>query len=186
VLPVEEHTAMLDEYAGRASPTPSAARWTRRACCSRGRSASSRRSGLIKTLERAGCYIVDDDFVQVLALDHAATRPAGRVTRCANLVDAAFLHDAIAQPDRATSTERREGRALVDACAAERRRGRVFCAPSFCDPALLDQPMPSPPSSARASRGRVQVRREHGQFQVIREQAGTFADSIKLWSGVEA
>jgi benzoyl-CoA reductase subunit C len=23
-----------------------------------------------------------------------------------------------------------------------------------------------------------------GQFQVIREQAGTFADSIKLWSGV--
>ena len=22
-----------------------------------------------------------------------------------------------------------------------------------------------------------------GQFQVIREQAGTFADSIKLWSG---
>jgi predicted aconitase len=29
------------------------------------RSASSRRWGLIKSIERAGCYIVDDDFMIV-------------------------------------------------------------------------------------------------------------------------
>ncbi len=59
----------------------------------------------------------------------------------------------------------------------------LFCAPSFCDPALLDQPM-----VVRAvERTRVpwtafKYSENTGQFQVIREQAGTFADSIKLWS----
>ena len=61
--------------------------------------------------------------------------------------------------------------------------GLLFCAPSVCDPALLDQPM-----VARAvERAGVpwtafKYSENSGQFQVIREQAGTFADSIKLWS----
>ena len=61
--------------------------------------------------------------------------------------------------------------------------GVLFCAPSFCDPALLDQPM-----AVRAvERAGVpwtafKYAENTGQFQVIREQAGTFADSIKLWS----
>ena len=61
--------------------------------------------------------------------------------------------------------------------------GVLFCAPSFCDPALLDQPM-----AVRAvERTRIpwtafKYAENTGQFQVIREQAGTFADSIKLWS----
>jgi benzoyl-CoA reductase subunit C len=61
--------------------------------------------------------------------------------------------------------------------------GVLFCAPSFCDPALLDQPM-----AVRAvERAGIpwtafKYSENSGQFQVIREQAGTFADSIKLWS----
>jgi benzoyl-CoA reductase subunit C len=59
----------------------------------------------------------------------------------------------------------------------------VFCAPSFCDPALLDQPM----MTAAVDRERIpwtafKYSENTGQFQVIREQAGTFADSIKLWN----
>ena len=64
-----------------------------------------------------------------------------------------------------------------------RAEGVLFCAPSFCDPALLDQPM----ATRAADRAGVpwtafKYSENTGQFQVIREQAGTFADSIKLWS----
>jgi benzoyl-CoA reductase subunit C len=59
----------------------------------------------------------------------------------------------------------------------------VFCAPSFCDPALLDQPMAARSvESAGIPWTAFKYAENSGQFQVIREQAGTFADSIKLWS----
>jgi benzoyl-CoA reductase subunit C len=69
----------------------------------------------------------------------------------------------------------------VRACRAE---GVVFCAPSFCDPALLDQPLATKAvESAGVPWTAFKYAENSGQFQVIREQAGTFADSIKLWSG---
>ena len=59
----------------------------------------------------------------------------------------------------------------------------IFCAPSFCDPALLDRPMLA---KALDDRGIAHVGLKYaentGQFQTIREQAGTFADALKLWS----
>ena len=59
----------------------------------------------------------------------------------------------------------------------------LFCAPSFCDPALLDQPMDTAAVDARGIPWTAfKYSEDTGQFQVIREQAGTFADSIKLWS----
>jgi benzoyl-CoA reductase subunit C len=61
----------------------------------------------------------------------------------------------------------------------------IFAAPSFCDPALLDQPM------LQAALDKEQIpwtafkyAENLGQFQVIREQAGTFSDSIRLWGAV--
>jgi benzoyl-CoA reductase subunit C len=65
---------------------------------------------------------------------------------------------------------------------ATRADGVVFCCPSFCDPALLDRPM----LQKRLDREGVpyasfQYAENTGQFQVIREQAGTFSDSIRLW-----
>jgi len=71
-----------------------------------------------------------------------------------------------------------KGRDLVRRVKRSRAEGVLFCAPSFCDPALLDQPM-----AVRAIE-RADIPENNGQFQVIREQAGTFADSIKLWSEV--
>ena len=64
-------------------------------------------------------------------------------------------------------------------CNAE---GVLFCAPSFCDPALLDQPMlVKAVEEAGIPYTSFKYAENTGQFQVIREQAGTFADSIKLW-----
>ena len=56
-------------------------------------------------------------------------------------------------------------------------------APSFCDPALLDRPMLQHVlSEAGIPYIAFKYAENTGQMQPIREQAGTFADSIKLWS----
>ena len=66
------------------------------------------------------------------------------------------------------------------ASAAGGRRGLL--AASFCDPALLDQPLLQPALEKEGIPFTAFKYAENtGQFQVIREQAGTFADSIKLW-----
>jgi benzoyl-CoA reductase subunit C len=92
------------------------------------------------------------------------------------------LEDAIASPTRYIDRDEK-GRDLLERVEASGAEGVLFGAPSFCDPALLDQPM------IVKALERVGVpwtafkySENGGQFQVIREQAGTFADSIKLWS----
>ncbi len=65
-------------------------------------------------------------------------------------------------------------------CGAE---GVLFASPSFCDPALLDQPMLQRAlDRAHVPYTNFKYSENSGQFQGIREQAGTFADAIKLWS----
>jgi benzoyl-CoA reductase subunit C len=135
--------------------------------------------GLLRTLERAGCYIVDDDFVQIHRWIKSDIPTDGDPLE--RLVTA-FLTDAIASPTRYIG-EGEKGAELVARVRDSGAEGVLFCAPSFCDPALLDQPMAvraiertSVPWTA------FKYAENTGQFQVIREQAGTFADSIKLWS----
>jgi benzoyl-CoA reductase subunit C len=65
--------------------------------------------------------------------------------------------------------------------------GVILSAPSFCDPALLDQPMlMSALERAGVPHTQFKYSEDMGQFAVIREQTGTFADSIRLWSEEEA
>jgi benzoyl-CoA reductase subunit C len=136
--------------------------------------------GLIKTLERSGCYIVDDDFVQVHRFLQGDVATDG--DPLANLVEA-FLHRAVESPTR-YSAPGEKAQALAGRLAGCRAEGVVFCAPSFCDPALLDQPLATRAiDAAGVPWTAFKYAENSGQFQVIREQAGTFADSIKLWSG---
>ena len=137
--------------------------------------------GLIKTLERAGCYIVDDDFAQVHRFIKSDIALEGDPLE--NIVHA-FLTDAVASPTRYIDVNEKGGE-LIQRVKESGAEGVIFCAPSFCDPALLDQPMAV---HAIEKRGipwtAFKYSENSGQFQVIREQAGTFADSIKLWSTV--
>lgn len=60
--------------------------------------------------------------------------------------------------------------------------GVVFAAPSFCDPALLERPMlQNVLSKENIPYTAFKYAENTGQIQVIKEQTGTFADSIKLW-----
>ena len=59
----------------------------------------------------------------------------------------------------------------------------MFAAPSFCDPALLERPMLQDVLARHGiAHTAFKYAENTGQMAPIREQAGTFADSIKLWS----
>jgi benzoyl-CoA reductase subunit C len=178
VLPVEEHSAMLRAYLAAVREADRAPMDQARVLLA-GSFCEQPPLGLIKTLERAGCYIVDDDFVQVHRWIKGPIRagddPLGDLVL-------AYLRQGIQSPIRYID-EAKKGQELVDRVEQSGAEGVIFCAPSFCDPALLDQPMAvAAMDKAGVPWTAFKYSENTGQFQVIREQAGTFADSIKLWS----
>jgi benzoyl-CoA reductase subunit C len=178
VLPVEEHNEMLRAYldAARASGRPE--RDLARVAVI-GAFCEQPPLGLLKTLERAGCYIVEDDLLLGLRWIRGRVREDGDPIRA--LVDA-YLKASVASAAKYIG-EDEKGRALVEAARRSHAEGVIFCAASFCDPALLDQPMlASALGRAGIQYTSFKFSEDTGQFAVIREQAGTFADSIKLWS----
>jgi benzoyl-CoA reductase subunit C len=140
--------------------------------------------GLLATFERAGCFIVDDDLLLGHRFTTAPVLQPGIDDPIQALTDAFLAHHV------ATSflyvDDARKGAELVATCRARRAEGVIFCAPSFCDPALLDRPMLAKAlDEAGIPHMSLKYAENSGQFQAIREQAGTFADALKLWGAPE-
>jgi benzoyl-CoA reductase subunit C len=181
VVPVEESTAMLRRYRLLAGGASDRTPMDQARVVFTGPFCEQPPLGLIKSLERAGCYIVEDDFLQIHRFLRHDVPVDGDPLE--NLVTA-FLEDAIASPTRYIDRDEK-GRDLLERVSASGAEGVLFGAPSFCDPALLDQPMVVKALEREGVPWTAFKYSENGgQFQVIREQAGTFADSIKLWSEV--
>jgi len=179
VLPVEDSSALFRDYRELAEADPGRKPLDQARVLLTGSFCEQPPLGLIKTLERAGCYIVDDDFVQVHRYIRGDIATEGDPLE--NLVRA-FLEDAAASSTRYID-EGVKGEELLLRARESGTEGVLFCAPSFCDPALLDQPMLVRAVDRQGLPWTAFKYSENsGQFQVIREQAGTFADSIKLWS----
>jgi benzoyl-CoA reductase subunit C len=136
---------------------------------------------LIRTLEKAGCDVVDDDFqlgLKTIEGDIACDGNDDPVEALAR----AYLRRGAATASRYIGDDEK-GAALVSAVRATGADGVVFAAASFCDPALLDQPMlEAALDRAAIPHTSFKFAENNAQFQTIREQAGAFSDAVKLWS----
>ena len=179
LLPPEEHTALLREYLRLAPLETDRRDRDQSRVVLVGMFCEQPPLGLLLTLERAGCWVVDDDLLLGLRWIMGEISCDGDPIQA--LVEA-FLNQSVETAARYLP-EGQHGRALVESVRSNRAEGVIFCAPSFCDPALLEQPM----LITRLDREGIphtqfKYSEDTGQFAVIREQAGTFSDSIRLWS----
>lgn len=135
--------------------------------------------GLVKTVENAGCYVVDDDFQLGCSwidgdIDDVSEDPHETLAKaylCQSTVSSS-VYDGNGS----------KGNHLAELARKRKADGVIFCAPSFCDPALLDRPELEKTLDRNHIRHlSFQYHENLGQFKVIKEQVGTFSDSIKLW-----
>jgi benzoyl-CoA reductase subunit C len=180
LLPVEEHSALLRDYlaAARADERP------KRDNCRvvvTGMFCEQPPLNLIKSLELSGCYVVDDDLLLVTRWLTGDVGIEGDPLRNLAL---AFLHHSESTAAKYEPNQKEKGQHLIRAVKRTAAEGVIFAAPSFCDPALLERPMLQHVlKEAGIPYIAFKYAENSGQMQPIREQAGTFADSIKLWSG---
>lgn len=179
VIPPEEHTALLRRYLRLAPLEAERHERDHSRVVLVGMFCEQPPLGLLVTLERAGCWVVDDDLLLGLRWITGDVSLEGDPLQA--LVQAFLTQSAETAARYLPDGE--HGRSLVDSVDRNHADGVVFCAPSFCDPALLEQPM----LIARLDREGIphtqfKYSEDTGQFAVIREQVGTFSDSIRLWS----
>ena len=179
VLPPEEHTVLVRQYLAETEKQDRPRRDNARVVLT-GSFCEQPPLGLIKSIEMAGCYVVDDDFqlIQSWLLDEvpATGKPLEELSK-------AFLHRSASTASKYDVKKEDKGQFLLRQVKTRGAEGVIFAAPSFCDPALLERPM----LQEILARHKIpytafKYAENTGQMAPIREQAGTFADSIKLWS----
>lgn len=179
VLPPEEHTRILCEYLEEAAADPSRREQDQSRVILAGMFCEQPPHGLLVTLERAGCSVVDDDLL--LGLRWITRDVSLEGDPLDNLVSA-YLSASVMTASR-YSPEGDRARWLLDSVRRNSAEGVIFSAASFCDPALLEQPiLVAALDRAGIPHTEFKYSEDTGQFAVIREQAGTFSDSIRLWS----
>lgn len=179
VLPVEEHTEIVRRYLELAPLENDRLEQDMSRVVLVGMFCEQPPLGLLITLERAGCWVVDDDLLLGLRWMGGDVPEEGDPLE--NLV-IAYLEQS-AQTASVYQPEGSRGAWLVESVQHNVAEGVIFCAPSFCDPALLEQPMlVAALDQAGIPHTQFKYSENTGQFAVIREQAGTFSDSIRLWS----
>ena len=179
VLPPEEHTPLVREYIAAADAMPRPKRDNARVVIN-GSFCEQPPLALIKSIEMAGCYVVDDDFILATRwlLDDVPSdaNPLEELSK-------AFLHRSASTAAKYDTTREEKGVYLLKQVKTRGAEGVIFAAPSFCDPALLERPMLQDVlAKQKIPYTAFKYAENTGQMAPIREQAGTFADSIKLWS----
>ncbi len=179
VLPPEEHTALVRSYIEATDKVERPKRDNARVVIT-GSFCEQPPLALIKSIEMAGCYIVDDDFMLVSRwlLDEVPLEgdPLQELSK-------AFLHRSAQTSSKYDEKREDKGKFLLECVQKRGAEGVIFAAPSFCDPALLERPMLQDILKGRGiPHTAFKYAENTGQMAPIREQAGTFADSIKLWS----
>ncbi len=178
-MPVEEHNEILEQVVGYLQNERGEPMDNTRVVVS-GSFCEQPPIGLIKSIELAGCYIVDDDFMLgsrfiIGDIDHHTDNPLSALSE-------AYIHQSTFS-SAYYDVGNPKGKRLVALAQRRMADGIIFCAASFCDPALLDRPeLQKEADAAGLPHINFQFHENTGQFKIIKEQAGTFSDSIKLWA----
>jgi len=179
VLPPDDHTRLIRDYLAAADAIPRPKRDNARVVLT-GSFCEQPPLGLIKSIEMSGCYIVDDDFMLVTRWLQGDVPADGNPLE---ELSKAFLHKSASTAARYDAKREDKGVFLLKQVKTRGAEGVVFAAPSFCDPALLERPMLQDVlGKHKVPYTAFKYAENTGQMAPIREQAGTFADSIKLWS----
>ena len=179
VLPPEEHTKLIRQYLAETEKQKRPQRDNARIILT-GSFCEQPPLGLIKSIEMAGCYVVDDDFqlIHSWLLDEvpATGNPLEELSK-------AFLHRSASTASKYDEKKADKGQFMLRQVKTRGAEGVIFAAASFCDPALLERPMLQEIlAKHKIPYTAFKYAENTGQMAPIREQAGTFADSIKLWS----
>jgi len=179
VLPPGEHAQLIRQYLAECEKQKRPQRDNARVILT-GSFCEQPPLGLIKSIEMAGCYVVDDDFqlIQSWLLDEvpATGDPLQELSK-------AFLHRSASTASKYDEKKADKGQFMLRQVKTRGAEGVIFAAASFCDPALLERPMLQEIlAKQKIPYTAFKYAENTGQMAPIREQAGTFADSIKLWS----
>ncbi len=177
ILEVTEHTALMREYLAATLREDRPVRDNIRIVLT-GAFCEQPPLGLIRALENSGCNIVDDDWMlgaRFMPDDIPVTDDA------IGALSEAYLKRTVATASK-YEEDGNKGAYLISQVTRAGADGVIFAAPSFCDPALLERPM----QQEALKREKIpytsfKYSEDTGQYQVIKEQTGTFADAIKLW-----
>ncbi len=178
VIPVEEHNAMLAQVCDFIKEDIGTPQDKIKVVVS-GAFCEQPALGLIRAIEEAGCYVVDDDYQlgsRMILGDIDATTGTPLETISTAYIKQSQFSSSIY--DVHNPKEYRLAK-IVENRGAD---GVIFAAASFCDPSLLDAPIFQNAFDKMGIRYIAFVFSENiNQYKVIKEQVGTFSDSIKLW-----
>jgi len=177
VLEGIEHTALLREYISKTVHEKRPERDNIRVVLT-GVFCEQPPLSLIRALENSGCFIVDDDWMLGARF---VLEDVGLSNDPINMLADAYLNQTVSTASK-YEQDGHKGAFLIEQVKKAKADGVIFAAPSFCDPALLERPMQQEAlNSEKIPYTSFKYSENTGQFQVIKEQTGTFADSIKLW-----
>lgn len=178
VIPVEEHNTILEQVCEHIKEDIGTPQDKIKVVVS-GAFCEQPSLGLIRAIEEAGCYVVDDDYLlgsrMILGDIDAATGNPLEAIAIAYINQSQYSSSIY---DVHNPKENRLAKIVKDRGAD----GVIFAAASFCDPSLLDAPIFQNAFDKMGIRYiAFQFSENINQYKVIKEQVGAFSDSIKLW-----
>ncbi len=178
VIPVEEHNAMLEIVCALIKENKGIPQDKIKVVIS-GAFCEQPAIGLIKAIEEAGCYVVDDDYMlgSRMILGDIQDTSAKPLEAIAN----AYIKQSQYSSSIYDVDNPKEYR-LAKIVEQRGANGVIFASASFCDPSLLDAPIFQNAFNRLGIRYiSFQFSENINQYKVIKEQVGAFSDSIKLW-----
>ncbi|MBK8490913.1 MAG: benzoyl-CoA reductase subunit C [Saprospirales bacterium] len=135
--------------------------------------------GLIRAIEEAGCYVVDDDYMLGSRMIMGPVDPD--TDNPLEAIASAYIRQSQYSSSIYDVHDPKELR-LAKIVKDRGADGVIFASASFCDPSLLDAPIFQNAFDRMGIRYMAfQFSENINQFKVIKEQVGAFSDSIKLW-----